>query len=149
MCRDTPEGCGKGFEKVGTTCLVSCPTGFRREGKDCAQKCPDGWRDDWIWCRLSEYGRGAGFPGWTKKGRMERCEAKHGVGNCEEYGVIAYPKCRFGYVNVGCCLCRPGKNPHCEELGLDDQNGVCYKRIMKGKCLSVWEYVNIYNTSKN
>lgn len=37
---------------------------------------------------------------------FSRCEADNGVGKCEKYGLIVYPKCRTGYTNDGCCICK-------------------------------------------
>jgi hypothetical protein len=74
--------------------------------------------------------------GWTKKGRIERCEAENGAGNCEEYGFIAYPKCKPGFTNFGCCICRPPK-PNCKELGFINQWDLsCEKRASRGECIS-------------
>lgn len=58
----------------------------------------------------SIYGRGEGYP-WkfgdalNDGGMYSRCEADNGVGNCEKYGLIIYPKCKTGFTNSGCCLC--------------------------------------------
>lgn len=47
-----------------------------------------------------------------------RCEAAHGRGKCEKYGLVVYPKCKPGYHNVGCCICRPSV-PNCRALGMN------------------------------
>jgi hypothetical protein len=98
-------------------------------------------RDDDTYSRLKLYGRGAGFAGWTARGRLERCEAVHGAGNCEQYAFVAYPKCKPGYYNYGCCICHPEK-ADCTKLGLLwslPLNGMsdysCFKRHEMGRCL--------------
>ena len=73
--------------------------------------CPPGTTDSGITCY---YERGAGYP-WkfgdpitipiNLENAKKRCEADHGVGNCEMDGLIWYPKCRSGYTNFGCCIC--------------------------------------------
>ena len=35
------------------------------------------------------------------------CEADYGAGNCEESGLVVYPKCKPGFHAVGCCICSP------------------------------------------
>jgi hypothetical protein len=37
----------------------------------------------------------------------KRCEKAKGKGNCEKWGAVVYPKCKSGYDNVACCICRP------------------------------------------
>ncbi len=62
-----------------------------------------------------------------------RCQAKHGNGNCEKNGALFYPKCRPGYNNIGCCICRPHK-PNCKALGMGVQFDLsCGKKIQIGK----------------
>ena len=51
-------------------------------------------------CKKRSYGRGAG------NAKNSKCEKKHGRGKCEKNGRRWYPKCREGYYNVGCCICR-------------------------------------------
>jgi hypothetical protein len=58
-----------------------------RFGFDCHSVCPSGWSDQGLFCRLAEYGRGAGFAwhiedGVSDSGMRKRCEKKHGKGNC-------------------------------------------------------------------
>lgn len=36
---------------------------------------------------------------------FEKCESKHGAGNCEMTGLIVYPKCKTGFTNWDCCVC--------------------------------------------
>jgi hypothetical protein len=40
-----------------------------------------------------------------------------GKGNCEKLGAVVYPKCKSGYENFGCCICRP-KSFKCSDYGL-------------------------------
>lgn len=131
-----PTTCGA-LDKIGLLCYPKCPAGYSRFGFDCHQNCPDGWADQGLFCRLAEYGRGAGYA-WkfgdalNDKGMKGRCEAANGKGNCEKNGLIYYPKCKPGYFNVGCCICRPTA-PNCGALGFN--NGIdlsCAKKIIIG-----------------
>ena len=62
-----------------------------------------------------------------------RCEAKHGKGNCQKNGAIVYPKCKPGYHNFGCCICRPPK-PNCKALGMNGGLDLsCAKKLQIGK----------------
>lgn len=94
--------CPSDKDKIGALCYSKCPSGYSRFGFDCHQKCPSGFDDQGLYCRLSEYGRGAGYP-WkfgdplNSKKQTKRCENDHGKGNCEKWGAIVYPKCKQGY----------------------------------------------------
>jgi hypothetical protein len=92
--------CPDSKEKIGGFCYSPCRSGYSRQGTfDCQQECKPGWRDDGLFCRKAEYGRGAGYP-WrfgdplNDSGMFRRCEADHGRGQCEKYGLIVYPKCK-------------------------------------------------------
>jgi len=106
--------CPEGTEQLGAYCYEKCKTGYKRVGVQCYQECPAKWRDDGVYCRSAEYGRGAGYP-WkagdkplpNMSGMFARCEAAHGKGNCEKWGLVVYPKCAKGYAPAGCCVCRP------------------------------------------
>lgn len=132
--------CPKGSERVGIFCFEKCPAGMKRVGFHCHSVCPSGFRDDGLYCRLAEYSRGAGYP-WKPRdgfsnpdnGMFERCEKDHGVGNCEKYLAIVYPKCKAGFKNFGCCVCRPEEKPDCEALGLNKGIDLsCGKKIVHG-----------------
>jgi hypothetical protein len=121
-----PETCPGDRDQRGLFCYSKCPEGFANPSGtvDCHQMCPEGWRDDGLFCRLAEFGRGAGYP-WQygdplvgASGMFARCEADHGVGNCERYLAVVYPKCLKGYSPWGCCICRPDV-PDCEALGFN------------------------------
>lgn len=45
-----------------------------------------------------------------------RCNSANKDG-CEKYGLIYYPKCKAGYDNFGCCICRPDPTPDCAAEG--------------------------------
>lgn len=61
----------------------------------------------------------------------KRCHKKFGVGNCEKWGLIVYPKCKPGYSAFGCCICRP--SPNCKSVGLGPRFDIsCYKKIIIG-----------------
>ncbi len=132
-----PGACAEGRDRIGLLCYTKCPDGMKRSGFDCYSVCPSGMRDDGLFCRAAEYGRGGGYPwkgkdGFSDKGMFRRCEADHGSGNCEKNGAIVYPKCRAGYHNVGCCICRPD-TPNCEALGLGGRFDLsCAKKIKTG-----------------
>jgi hypothetical protein len=127
-----PNKCAEGYDRIGLLCYKKCPTGYTRFGFDCHQTCPDGMRNDGLYCRNAEYGRGAGFTGWTVSAMYKRCEAAHGAGNCEKHRLIVYPKCKPGYSSFGCCICRP-KKPDCKALGMGHQLGLsCAKKMIIG-----------------
>jgi len=106
-----PQNCPSNRDKIGLLCYSKCRPGMSRVGFDCWQQCPSGFRDDGFFCRKAEYGRGAGYPIWDGG----KCKRKHG--SCEKWGALWYPKCRSGYRNVACCICRP--NPFsCSGYGM-------------------------------
>ena len=135
-----PDGCPSDRDKIGSPCYSKCPTDYSRSGFDCYRNCPDGFRDDGLYCRLVEYGRGAGYawqfgdPAFSDAGQFSRCENDNGRGNCEKDGVtlIVYPKCRSNYSAFGCCICRPN-TPDCANLGFNGQLDLsCTKNIRIG-----------------
>jgi hypothetical protein len=133
-----PSECPSHKVKIGLLCYDPCPHGYSRFVLDCHQNCLDGWRDDGLFCRLAEYGRGSGYP-WEfgdwfdDDGMRERCEDDHGYGNCEEWGLMYYPKCKPGYENVACCICRPAHTPDCNALGYNGGFDLsCAKTIKVG-----------------
>jgi hypothetical protein len=132
-----PSACQAGREHIGLLCYSNCGPNMQRVGFDCHSTCPAGMRDDGLFCRAAEYGRGAGYPwkfGDPLNGdkQRERCEADSGRGNCEKDGLIYYPKCRPGYAQVGCCICRPA-TPDCGKLGMSPGIDLsCAKKIAIG-----------------
>ena len=65
-----------------------------------------------------------------------KCEKDHGKGGCEKNGLIVYPKCKAGYSNFGCCLCRPPK-PRCSDYNLNSGIDLsCAKKIKIGDPVS-------------
>jgi hypothetical protein len=132
-----PESCEAGRDRIGLLCYSQCPVNMQRFGFDCYSVCPPGMRDDGLFCRLAEYGRGAGYP-WqfgdslNLDGAWARCNHDK-PGGCEQNGAIIYPKCKPGYTNVGCCICRPASTPDCEALGLNPGIDLsCAKRVIIG-----------------
>lgn len=150
--------CKTGYYGVGPLCWQSCPTNFRDDGAFCrkpdeygrgAGRIPDkrpcsdwnsAYRDDGTSCWLDTYGRGTGFDYFFKDG-MKNCEKKHGKGNCEMWGAIAYPKCKKGYKNVACCLCEPIAGPGIKVTAFErykcrsneELNGaLCYPKCKSG-----------------
>jgi len=134
-----PGACNAGDDHIGPLCYAPCPAGMAREsgGVDCLSICPQGMADQGLFCRATEYGRGAGY-GWeasdglSNDGMMERCERDNGAGDCEMCGPIAYPKCKPGYSPAGCNICRPAQ-PDCAALGLGGQVDLsCAKKLVVG-----------------
>lgn len=140
---DTCESCPADQDKIGGYCYPKCPSGYKRNGADCFQTCllpaSKGWIDDERFCRISEYGRGAGFPRKLTdsiksgdKGMFERCEKENGAGNCEKWGDVVYRKCKPGFSPSGCCICRPPP-PDCKALGYEGGIDLsCAKKIIAG-----------------
>lgn len=102
-----------------------CPTGTKKgematwlpicfkPGK-ALQDCKPGWRDDFLYCRKPEYGRGFGH--FTQSGCLDNPMTKelktkyNAAAECHKPAsspLIWYPKCRPGFDNFGCCICRP------------------------------------------
>ena len=132
-----PDTCPTGREKIGLLCYTKCPVGYVRKGVDCHQICPGDMQDQGLFCRLTEYGRGAGYP-WqfgdplSNAGMFARCERDYGAGKCEMWGAVTYPKCKPGYSPAGCCICRPNP-PNCATRGLGAQLDLsCGKKIIIG-----------------
>jgi hypothetical protein len=134
-----PDTCPEDREQHGLLCYSKCADGFENAPAtvDCHQVCPQGWRNDGLFCRLAEYGRGFGYP-WqfsdplNNLGMFARCEAENSTGNCEESGLVVYPKCREGVSPFGCCICRPAI-PDCLALGFATQFDLsCGKTIRLG-----------------
>lgn len=157
-----PNGaCGTGEEKDAGLCYPKCKEGYKGAGPLCLRTCPDKFRDDGLFCAKPEaYGRGAGFPwkfgdpAFNYDNAQKRCEADNGgPGSCEKDGLIWYPKCKAGFVKVGCCVCSPacptgmtdigvscakdsiprgvGKIPGCP-AGMELDGGLCYPVAAQG-----------------
>lgn len=122
----------------GMKCYEDCPLTSESFGEGCRTKCPEGrdWRDDGLYCRRTEYTR-PGFPikfgELSDSGMIQRCESTYGVGNCEKYIGIVYPKCPTGYTREGCCICRPSARPDCSQVGLADGIDISCKKIYSDK----------------
>lgn len=56
-----PSTCASNRDRIGLLCYTKCPAKMTRFGFDCHSICPSGWRNDGLFCRLAEYGRGAGY----------------------------------------------------------------------------------------
>jgi len=73
-----PTECAPGKDRIGLLCYPPCPSGYERFGFDCRQKCPSPFTDQGAFCRITEYGRGAGYPwkfgdGLNNNGMFSRC----------------------------------------------------------------------------
>ena len=95
-----PQSCEAGRDRIGLLFSSQCPANMQRFGFDCHSVCPPGMRDDGLFCRLAEYGRGAGYPwqfgDWLNlDGARARCNQDNPAG-CEQYGAIIYPTCKPG-----------------------------------------------------
>lgn len=65
-----------------------------------------------------------------------RCEAVHGVGNCEYNNTQWYQKCKPGFRSFDCCICLPTKGPDCSTLGFNPGlEFSCTKKIIIGEAL--------------
>src|SRR5262245_13789746 len=126
-----PTECPPGQEKDGGLCYPKCRDGFVGLGPVCWQKCPDRFRDDGAFCAKPEaYGRGAGYPwkfgdpAFDYGPSRSRCEGENGgSGSCEQDGLIYYPKCKAGFVKVGCCVCSPACPQGMTDIGVSCAKG--------------------------
>lgn len=132
-----PEACAPGQERIGLLCYNNCPAGTKRFGFDCHSVCPAGMDDQGLFCRRTEYGRGAGYPwklgdkAFSLDDARARCN-RDNPGGCEKNGEIIYPKCKPGFSNVGCCICRPSV-PDCNALGMNKGIDLsCAKKVTIG-----------------
>jgi hypothetical protein len=151
--------CPPGTEKQAGLCYPKCREGFVGNGPMCWGTCPSGFTNGGTFCTKNTYGRGAGYPwkfgdGFSNDGMLARCAKDH-PGGCEMWGAVAYPECRAGYGNAGCCLCtrtcpsgftdtgatcekpRYGRNAgqipsHCTDDTPDKQLSLCYKACPEG-----------------
>jgi len=153
--------CPAGQEKDAGLCYSKCKDGFSGVGPVCWRTCPSGYRDDGAFCaKPAAYGRGGGYPwqfgdtAFDLSGARGRCERDNGgAGTCEQDGAIWYPKCKAGFVKVGCCVCSPacptgmtdigvscaketygrgvGQIPSCGP-GLVYDAGLCYPPVAQG-----------------
>lgn len=119
--------CDDGEEKYGALCYRRCLDGYGAVGCCiCRHRgCPPEYKDDGVatCIKPKPYGRGAGYPwkfgdGLNSKKMFRRCEESHGSGNCEKSGLIVYPKCRYGFHAVGCCICSPNCPDGMHDIGI-------------------------------
>ena len=92
--------CPPGLRDDGTSCWNDahiygkgcCCTIF---SKRCCGNCPSYYHDDGCQCRKTDVG--------IKVTLSERhyCRSDEDL-----YGARCYPKCKEGYVNIGCCVCK-------------------------------------------
>ena len=118
-----PSDCPAGMEQLGLLCYEPCPSGYSRSATDCIKDCPPHWTDEGLFCGLQDYGRGGGY-GFDLFASIHdgkaRCEHDHGANNCEENGLLWYPKCAPGYHADACCICVPDE-PDCSQFGLGNR----------------------------
>src|SRR5262249_52026749 len=117
--------CPLGMEQDAGLCYPVCPNGWKAIGPVCWEPCPPGFdRDDGFTCWKNgdirpkrSYNRGPGF-GWQFGDPLDlgkatgRCEnVSGGPGSCEQHLLVIYPKCKPGFVAVGCCICQEASCP--------------------------------------
>lgn len=106
--------CRKDFEENMELCYPLCAKNFTGIGEACWANCPLDFKDLKAFCNKPDsYNRGNGYSLWNK----EKCEMEND-GNCEQWGLMFFPKCREGYHNIGCCLCTPNCPPGMSDLGV-------------------------------
>ena len=106
-----PNSYGRGVGRIPEK--KPCPAGLRDDGtscwndahiygkgcccffNSCCHKCPSGYHDDGCTCRKTNVGIKVTL------GERHQCHS-----NEELHGALCYPKCREGYVNIGCCICK-------------------------------------------
>ena len=121
--------CPAGQEKNAGLCYPVCRAGFKGVGPVCWRSCPDNFRDDGAYCaKPAAYGRGGGYPwqfgdpAFDLGNARRRCEGANGGANtCEQDGAIWYPKCKAGFVKVGCCVCSPACPAGMTDIGVSCQ----------------------------
>lgn len=91
--------CRPGWEQDAALCYPKCRPGYRGRGPVC-------WRQGKNSYTRAGFAWKAGDKLFSLNGARARCQARHGRRRCEKWGALIYPKCRAGYRNVGCCICR-------------------------------------------
>jgi hypothetical protein len=139
-----PYTCRPGLERIGLLCYPTCKPGFHHSTANlCTTDCPAGFTDIGAFCQKpAPYGRGAGYGAYIQclppppgggarrfcapdpNARAKNCEKDNGAGNCEEWGLLFYPKCKPGFHNVGANIC----TPDCPE-GFADTGTGCTKPV--------------------
>lgn len=155
--------CNPDEEQSGLLCYPKCRDSYEPVGCClCRRKgCPPGFSDDGAatCIKPAPYGRGAGYAwqfgdGFNSDGMFRRCETDYGARNCEQSGLIVYPKCKSNFHTTGCCICSPdcpsgmsdigiscGKNTYGRGVGnfrlkcpgeKEEQAGLCYDKCPTG-----------------
>lgn len=145
-----PQKCKPDEDRIGLLCYPKCHrynyrtaqghmVTFSRWGFDCHQNCPSGFANQGLYCRKTEYGRGAGRSpctgctgcSWGGCSGCSDCSTSRCHGHEEGWGLLCYPKCRAGYSNFACCICRPSVT--CSHYGFNHQFDLsCAKSIKIG-----------------
>jgi len=73
---------------------------------------------------------------------LSRCNRANPQG-CEMNGAIAYPKCKPGFHNVGCCIC----SPDCPS-GMTDVGALCNKRTATRSATSPSKTFALFSSSE-
>jgi hypothetical protein len=90
----------------GALCYPKCRSGFHNVACCvCSPNCPSGMTDGGIMC--------------TKQIKYDPAKVPDSCDDgWEKNGLLCYPKCRDGYHNFGCCICRPPV-PDCTAEGMN------------------------------
>ncbi len=133
-----PMTCKAGYNQdTAGLCYKNCATNERGIATFCYKNCPGGYRDDGLYCgKPAPYGRGAGYPQYIQcmppppgggarrfcmpdtTAMAKNCEKDNGAGNCEQWGLLWYPKCKPGFHNVGANICTPDCPAGWEDIGV-------------------------------
>ena len=122
----TALACAAGQVLDAGLCYAPCRAGYGGVATLCYAACPGGFHDDGLYCsKPAPYGRGAGYA-WQigdpllpdYSGPRKRCEKDNGVGNCEQWGALMYPKCKAGFHNVASNVCSPDCPATWEDIGV-------------------------------
>ena len=111
--RDHPQGCYEGSPSIW---YPKCKEGYKGVGLVCYQFCKAGYHDDGLTCR---------------RDGMEMARAncrKENPGGCEDWGAMAYPKCRGGFHAFECCVCTPDCPAGMTDIGVSCQKNGSYGR---------------------
>ncbi len=133
-----PSTCPTGQENSAGLCYSSCKDGYSGALTMCVPSCPSDFRDDGLYCyKPDSYGRGSGYAwafgdGFNTDGALARCNADNPSVGCEINGALAYPKCKAGYHNVGCCVCSPDCPSNTVDIGVSCQKSTYDRGVSTG-----------------
>jgi hypothetical protein len=109
-----PRQCDLVEERKMLTCYEHCRDGYTGLIAKCRKDCPEGFKEGALnYCVKSENYRVDGFPWKAGDGlgrykltkAKQRCDARHGAGNCVQRQGAFYPRCRAGFRQQGVNIC--------------------------------------------